>query len=79
MLCCVVCFIRRGDVCTRFSVDGWGGVWVSDEVNVEYWTAYWHCPKCNCLGDDCDDGAEDNGDTINVTCYECGHKYDVIK
>ena len=50
-----------------------------DQVSVEYWTAYWHCPKCNCLGDDCDEGAEDNGEAIEVTCYECKHQYTVIK
>lgn len=50
-----------------------------DQVSVEYWTAYWHCPNCNCLGDDGDEGVEDDGDAIEVTCYECNHQYTVIK
>jgi hypothetical protein len=42
MLCCVVCFIRRGDVCTRFGVDGWGGVLVmTTETMAELYERKW--------------------------------------
>ncbi|AUR87366.1 hypothetical protein NVP1100O_25 [Vibrio phage 1.100.O._10N.261.45.C3] len=50
-----------------------------DRISVEEYTASWHCPKCNCLGEDCDEGVDDDGDDFSVVCYECNHEYVVVK
>ncbi len=50
-----------------------------DRISVEEYTASWHCPKCESLGEDCDEGVDDDGDGFSVTCYECDHEYYVTK
>ncbi len=49
---------------------------MSDQVKAEY-EATWHCPKCGVLGDDGDKGLTHQGEYIDVTCYDCGHEYEV--
>lgn len=60
-------------------------------IDVEFWSAYWNCPKCGEIASDTDDGVDDDGDEFQVVCnndiddgesiefLKCGHEYRVNK
>ena len=64
---------------------------INTEVEVEFLSAYWDCPKCGEISSDTDAGVDDNGDAFEVVCNsdvddgvsdemsKCGHEYTVKK
>ena len=62
---------------------------MNEQIHAQY-EAYWDCPSCNGRTSDCDEGVEDDGEELHVTCpweidkdgdvFEvCGHQYSVRK
>lgn len=62
-----------------------------DTISVEFWSAYWDCPKCGNISTDTDEGIKDDGEQFQVVCnndvddgvssefLKCGHEYTVTK
>ncbi len=46
-------------------------------IEVEYYTASWHCPNCSEYTKDYNEGVDNQGDSFEVVCGNCKYSYKV--